>query len=128
MIERSIVSRLVCEFSLAVVEGLLSTCLRVFPFGGIVCITYGNILKLLPADGELDWKEPIWRMIAGAAAGCIATLCTYPLDLVRARLAVNSHSDFMGTFKSIIQNEGGIAGLYKGIRPSLWAVAPFVAI
>jgi hypothetical protein len=103
-------------------------CARIFPFGGIVCIMYGKILKILPADGELDWKEPIWRMIAGAGAGTIATFFTYPLDLVRARLAVNHNIGFMGAFQSIIKNEGGFKGLYKGIRPSLWAVAPFVAI
>ena len=67
-------------------------------------------------------------MIAGASAGSIATIGTYPLDLVRARMAVDSSRGFLDTFKSILTNEGGFKSLYKGIKPSLWAVAPFVAI
>lgn len=67
-------------------------------------------------------------MIAGAGAGGIATLLTYPLDLVRARMAVDDKARFASTFSKIIQNEGGFAGLFKGIRPTLWAVAPFCAV
>ena len=67
-------------------------------------------------------------MIAGAGAGSIATAFTYPLDLVRARMAVDNKARFASTFRKIMQNEGGVAGLFKGIRPSLWAVAPFCAV
>lgn len=118
--------------------GNLACCMRVLPFGGIVCVSYGRILKLLPADNELDAMEPVWRSIAGAGAASLATVCTYPLDLVRARLAVQNASNssskwaeplgILGTFSSIVRNEGGYAALYRGIGPTLCAVAPFVAL
>merc|ERR1711933_82916 len=73
--------------------GNFASCLRVLPFGGIVCISYGRILSFLPADNELDACEPVWRAVAGASAGCLATVFTYPLDLVRARLVVHASTD-----------------------------------
>ena len=72
--------------------GNWACCLRVFPFSGIVCIMYGRILSLFPADDKLDWKEPIWRGISAGGAAITATLFTYPLDLVRAKLAVHDAS------------------------------------
>lgn len=113
--------------------GNLACCLRVFPFGGLICILYGRILAFLPADSQLDAYEPLWRMAAGAGAGAIATVLTYPLDLVRARLAVHDTANcgsgpgVLGTMRTIVMKEGPSA-LFRGIRPSLVAVAPFVAI
>jgi hypothetical protein len=96
---------------------------------------YGRILSLFPADDKLDWKEPIWRGVSAGGAAIIATLLTYPLDLVRAKLAVHDVSvsgaspGVIGTFKSIYKSGGlGFQGLYRGIRPSLFAVAPFIAV
>ena len=116
--------------------GNLAACLRCFPFGACVCISYGRILSLFPADSQLDIYEPLWRGIAGAGAGSFATILTYPLDLVRARLAVynatatssGKRPNIIGMFRSIIENEGGKKSLFKGLIPSLLAVAPFVAV
>ena len=41
----------------------------VFPFAGIVCLTYGKMVHILPRDDEWDPMEHVWRFIAGAVAG-----------------------------------------------------------
>ena len=63
------------------------------------------------------------RFCAGAAAGATATTLTYPLDLVRARLAAHwslqpRYSGLTGGIREIVETEGVMA-LYAGIRPTL---------
>lgn len=71
---------------------------------------------------------------------------TYPLDLIRARLAYNvvmaqsnisvnggsgvatlqlSRPTIAGTLVSVFRNEGGLPGLYKGLTPTLLAMVPY---
>ena len=60
-----------------------------------------------------------------------AVLFTYPLDVVRARLAfqvVGKNSQYSGlidTFRAICKQEGGVCGLYKGIVPTMLGMAPY---
>ena len=51
-----------------------------------------------------SWN-PVWRMGAGASAGIFATILTHPIDVVRARLTVQSQitQQYRGTFISIKQ-------------------------
>jgi hypothetical protein len=48
--------------------------------------------------GDKDVITPVDRLIAGALAGATAQVVTYPLDFMRARLAV----DMKGTSWSIL--------------------------
>lgn len=41
-----------------------------------------------PASGPEGRLTAVERLLAGAAAGATSVLCTYPLDVVRARFAV----------------------------------------
>ena len=58
-------------------------------------------------------------MICGGLAGINAITCTFPLDVARTRLAVNTansnlqESSLSSTLVSLWKNEG-IKGLYKG--------------
>jgi hypothetical protein len=61
------------------------------------------------------------HMLAGAAAGCVSTVCTYPLDLARSRLAVipisrdacHSRSFALLNYIRIWYRIGGIRELYR---------------
>ena len=62
--------------------------------------------------------------------GITAVIFTYPLDMVRARLAfqVAGETVYTGiahTLKLIIHEEGGMKALYRGITPTLLGIAPY---
>ena len=114
--------------------GNLTNCIRVFPTAGITCTVYLNLLRLTPADSELDPMEPVYRLLCAGTAALVANSLTYPLDLIRARLTVargtGAGVSIAQSFRDILSHpqQGGIAGLYRGIAPTLMAVVPFIAI
>ena len=114
-------------------QGNFTNCLRVFPYSGLTCVFYSQSLKLLPADDEMDMMEPVWRAIGGGFAGSMATLCTYPMDVIRAKLTVAEPSlhapapTMRSVFHELTKTQG-LRGLYGGIGATLIAVAPFVGL
>jgi solute carrier family 25 phosphate transporter 23/24/25/41 len=79
------------------------------------------------------------RLACGGAAGITSVFFTYPLDIVRTRLSIQSAS-FAALDKSIrskppgmwetmvtmYKTEGGVFALYRGIVPTVAGVAPYV--
>lgn len=71
-------------------------------------------------------------------AGITSVTFTYPLDIVRTRLSIQSASfvdlgskprqlpGMAATMGSMYKNEGGFAALYRGIVPTVAGVAPYV--
>lgn len=49
-------------------------------------------LQHFPLDQNANPWNPVWRMGAGAFAGVFATVLTYPMDVVRAKLTVQSQA------------------------------------
>lgn len=85
--------------------------------------------------------SPGRRLMCGAAAGITSVTFTYPLDIVRTRLSIQSASfadlgsrdpaqklpGMFGTMVAIFKQEGGLVGLYRGIVPTVAGVAPYVS-
>ena len=72
----------------------------------------------------------VTRLAAGSLAGMTAVMCTYPLDMIRARLAFQVagevfYTGIMDAFKVIFTQEGGIRALYRGIVPTMIGMAPY---
>lgn len=80
--------------------------------------------------------------MCGACAGMTSVTFTYPLDIVRTRLSIQSAS-FAGLEKAEIgkklpgmwslmvtmyKHEGGWLALYRGIIPTVAGVAPYVGL
>lgn len=78
-------------------------------------------------------------MVCGGLAGITSVCFTYPLDIVRTRLSIQSASfiQFAGsprqklpgmwaTLVIMYKTEGGILALYRGIIPTVAGVAPYV--
>lgn len=81
-------------------------------------------------DAELT---PVLRLGAGACAGIIAMSATYPMDMVRGRLTVqteNSPYQYRGMFHALstVLREEGPRALYKGWFPSVIGVIPYVGL
>ena len=83
---------------------------------------------------------PVRRLFCGGAAGITSVVCTYPLDIVRTRLSIQSASfralgdaprqalpGMWETIKSMYLHEGGLRALYRGIIPTVAGVAPYVS-
>jgi solute carrier family 25 phosphate transporter 23/24/25/41 len=80
------------------------------------------------------------RLICGGAAGITSVFFTYPLDIVRTRLSIQSASiaalgqgpktklpGMWATLFTMYKTEGGILALYRGIIPTVAGVAPYVS-
>ncbi|KAJ7547481.1 hypothetical protein O6H91_08G088000 [Diphasiastrum complanatum] len=71
------------------------------------------------------------RLLAGGAAGITAATITYPLDLVRTRLAaqtnVKYYNGIIHTLITISRDEG-LKGIYRGMGTTLLGVGPNIAI
>ena len=71
---------------------------------------------------------------AGSMAGCVACAVTYPLDMVRARMALQneglSATRYTGVFNAVtsIARSEGPRALYRGISPTLGGVAPYTGL
>jgi Mitochondrial carrier protein len=76
---------------------------------------------------------PIDSLIAGMIAGTVSVICTYPLDLTRAQLAVilrsKSHPN-RGFVRVLLDNyaRSGVPGLFRGISPTLLGILPYSGI
>ncbi|CAN0841053.1 Mitochondrial adenine nucleotide transporter ADNT1 [Linum grandiflorum] len=76
---------------------------------------------------------PVLRLGAGACAGIIAMSATYPMDMVRGRLTVQtdqSPRQYRGiahALRTVLKEEGARA-LYKGWLPSVIGVVPYVGL
>lgn len=75
--------------------------------------------------------------IAGAFAGCTATMVTYPLDLARTRMAGMLHVGGESSLKAragaletmrIIAREEGVSALYRGASPTVLGALPYEGI
>ncbi|KAK9197711.1 hypothetical protein WN944_012894 [Citrus x changshan-huyou] len=76
---------------------------------------------------------PVLRLGAGACAGIIAMSATYPMDMVRGRLTVQTEKSprqYRGIFHALttVLREEGPRSLYKGWLPSVIGVIPYVGL
>ncbi|KFU89246.1 Solute carrier family 25 member 43, partial [Chaetura pelagica] len=73
-----------------------------------------------------------WRAImAGSLAGMVATVVTYPTDVIKTRLIVQnrlepSYKGILHAFYKIYHQEGLLA-LYRGVSPAILGAVPFSA-
>lgn len=111
-------------------RGHSATLLRVIPYSATSFLTFDTYRQWLSREGYLD-KVTV-RFIAGALAGATATTLTYPLDMMRARMAAHwdqkpRYPNFYTGFKIIITEEGASA-LFKGLRPTLLGIMPYAGL
>jgi len=111
--------------------------IRIVPSDATRFYSYDMFKKLLIKEGEP--MTGYIRVLAGGLAGMASTLATYPLDMVRTRLSVQTiptadskllSTRYRGVFHCLFRicKEEGFLALYKGMGISMMGVAPYVAI
>ncbi|KAL2267653.1 hypothetical protein VTJ83DRAFT_4930 [Remersonia thermophila] len=92
---------------LGLFRGHSATLLRIFPYAAIKFLAYEQIrAAIIPRK---DKETPLRRLLSGSLAGVTSVFFTYPLEVVRVRLAFETKKDTRHTFRSIckhIYNEG----------------------
>ncbi|XP_074264605.1 thylakoid ADP,ATP carrier protein, chloroplastic-like [Silene latifolia] len=107
-------------------KGNLPQVIRIIPYSAVQLCSYEIYKKLFRGkDGELS---VLGRLAAGACAGMTSTLITYPLDVLRLRLAVEPGYRTMSQVALGMLKEEGIASFYNGLAPSLISIAPYIAV
>ncbi|OLL22099.1 putative mitochondrial carrier [Neolecta irregularis DAH-3] len=114
-----------------------TNCIRIIPYSAVQFTAYSIYKKLLAdRNGDLGTFR---KLGAGAFAGITSVVATYPLDITRTRLSIQtatiSHNvpksqipGMIAVMKQLYLNEGGIMALYRGVWPTLIGVAPYVGI
>lgn len=116
-----------------------TNCIRIVPYSAVQFGSYSFYKKFVEtAPGEMT---PLRRLLCGGAAGITSVVCTYPLDIVRTRLSIQSASfavlsnvnkaklpGMWATMVNMYKTEGGMLALYRGIIPTVAGVAPYVGL
>ncbi|XP_028280039.1 solute carrier family 25 member 16 [Parambassis ranga] len=119
------------EGILGLYKGNGAMMVRIFPYGAIQFMAFDKYKKLL--SKRIGISGHIHRLMAGSMAGMTAVICTYPLDMVRARLAFqvtgyHRYTGIINAFHTIYLKEGGIRGFYRGLTPTLIGMAPYAGL
>ncbi|KAK8192994.1 mitochondrial carrier domain-containing protein [Phyllosticta capitalensis] len=80
-------------------KGHSATLLRIFPYGGIKFLAYEQIRAVFIRDKSQE--TPVRRFLSGSTAGIISVFFTYPLEVIRVRLAFETRQDSRSTFSTI---------------------------
>jgi len=114
-------------------KGNLSAELMVAPYGALSFWSHQTFKRLLFHHDNPHGhptSTPVMSFTCGALAGATATIGTYPLDLFRTRLAVQSNKEKYFSLSHavrVVVKEDGLTGLYRGCWPTLLGVVPYMA-
>ncbi|CAO2826989.1 unnamed protein product [Amaranthus hypochondriacus] len=118
-------------------KGNLVTIVHRLPYSAVNFYAYEHYKKLLQSVPGLHSKRENTTMnacvhfVAGGLSGITSASSTYPLDLVRTRLAAQRNSTYYRgiwhTLETICREEGFL-GLYKGLGATILGVGPSIAI
>ncbi|KAL6126278.1 hypothetical protein ACLB2K_074329 [Fragaria x ananassa] len=120
-------------------KGNGTNCARIVPNSAVKFFSYeqaskGILWMYREKTGNEDAQlTPLLRLGAGACAGIIAMSATYPLDMVRGRITVQTEASpyqYRGMFHALstVLREEGPRALYKGWLPSVIGVVPYVGL
>ncbi|OWK07711.1 SLC25A16, partial [Cervus elaphus hippelaphus] len=92
------------EGYLGLYKGNGAMMIRIFPYGAIQFMAFEQYKTLITT--KLGVSGHVHRLMAGSMAGMTAVICTYPLDMVRVRLAFqvkgeHTYTGIIHAFKTI---------------------------
>lgn len=103
-------------------RGHTATLARVAPYAGVHFAAHDALDRALEQRlPSVGYTRTARRFVAGACAGAFATLTTYPLDVVRARLAVQRG-------RGVVLRKALQGSLYSGVGPTLMGIIPYAGV
>jgi solute carrier family 25 (mitochondrial carrier protein), member 16 len=127
-------------------RGHSATLLRIFPYAGIKFLAYEQIRhSIIPSP---EYENPIRQFISGSLAGCVSVFFTYPLEVIRVRLAFETKREGRTSLVNIcrrIYNEhptvpipagegvvslkpiplAGLANFFRGFTATICGMIPY---
>ncbi|WOL09091.1 mitochondrial substrate carrier family protein P-like isoform X2 [Canna indica] len=115
---------------------------RIVPYAALHYMAYEQYRRWIILSFPDIGKGPVLDLVAGSIAGGTSVIFTYPLDLVRTKLAYqvvgqsrfknrglyhSSEQVYQGILDCIIKiyQKNGLRGLYRGVGPSLYGIFPY---
>ena len=126
-----------CMWEIRKREGFLSLwkgntmmMVRIFPYAAIQFFSFERFNKLY---GRILGEGHVSKLLSGSSAGVVSVLVTYPLDMVRARLAFqitgeHRYQSIAHAFQTIFISEGGIKGFYSGMYATALGMIPYAGV
>ena len=108
-------------------RGHLMTLTRVMPYSAVNFTVFSRTKDFLVANFGSQIDANCLKFAAGAFSGCTATALTYPLETIRARVAVdrgNVHKSYFRVVSGLVKSEA----LYAGLRPTLIGIVPYAGL
>ena len=137
-------------------RGHSATLLRVFPYAGIKFLAYEQIRAVVIPDKSCE--KPVRRFVSGSLAGITSVFFTYPLEVIRVRMAFDTKHQGRTSLSRIcgqiynehppapqpIAGEGtlaaastvvhkvspssGLVNFYRGFSPTLLGMLPYAGM
>lgn len=117
-----------------------TNCIRIVPYSAVQFGSYNFYKRHFFEPQPGADLTPLMRLTCGGLAGITSVVFTYPLDIVRTRLSIQSASfadlgskpaELPGMWATLVRmykTEGGFPSLYRGIVPTIAGVAPYVGL
>ncbi|QPG95028.1 hypothetical protein C2857_007520 [Epichloe festucae Fl1] len=116
------------EGAMGLFRGHSATLLRIFPYAGIKFLAYEQIRsRIIP---QKEYETSLRRLLSGSLAGITSVFFTYPLEVVRVRLAFETKREGRSSLTSIcrqIYNESPVRTSATARLPHAPAPAPAAA-
>ena len=117
-------------------RGHSATLLRIFPYAAVKFVAYEQFRAQLIKSPEQE--TVLRRLAAGAAAGTVSVFATYPLEVIRVRLAFETRVEEKSSLRGIVKKlwreggrnggGGGIGGFYRGFGPTVLGMLPYAGM
>ncbi|KAF8462043.1 putative mitochondrial carrier protein [Kalaharituber pfeilii] len=135
-------------------KGHSATLLRIFPYAAIKFVAYEQVRAILIKSE--DQETPARRFLSGSLAGVTSVLFTYPLEVIRVRLAFETKRDrrsgLVDICKKIYMEAGytpaaskavpaaisatphqirplaGLSNFYRGFFPTVLGMLPYAGV
>ncbi|XBI76279.1 hypothetical protein VPH35_069538 [Triticum aestivum] len=112
---------------------------RIVPYAALHYMAYEEYRRWIILGFPNVQQGPVLDLVAGSIAGGTAVVSTYPLDLVRTKMAyqvkgavsLSLREPTEQVYKGILDclktvyRQNGLKGLYRGMAPSLYGIFPY---